>query len=98
MTNDTLTDKVYFECHITFTKSKNEKPLVFNKWKYTSIDGDPVLGAGVKSYYTRQYPATLDIKEIIKDMDKLIPIINKEKGNKVLRTKVELVLYDNRIK
>lgn len=98
MTKDTSTDKAYFECHITFTKPKDVKPLVIDKWKFSSIDGDPVLGAGIKSYYTRQYPASFDVKEVVKDMDKLIPIINKEKNHKVLRTKVELVLYDNRIK
>lgn len=96
--SEDVTAKAYFECHITFTKPKDTAPLKIEHWKFTSIDGDPVLGDGIKSYYTRQYNGNTDVKEIVKTMDALIPIINKEKDHKVLRTKVELVLYDNRLK
>lgn len=88
--------KNYHECHVTMKGDKKViQPLVESlHWKFSCIDGDPVLGDGVKCYATMFYNGLrqdLAIKETIAVADKL-----KDKGVTVLRRKVEFVIFDDR--
>lgn len=90
--------KTYYECHITLEAPT--LPVLKNlietlKWKYSRIDGDPVMGAGVKQYATRHYNARLPVEEVLTELHKTADKI-AEYGFKVTRRKVELVLYDDR--
>lgn len=87
----------YFECHVTMTGDPSVvRPAVEElHWKFSTIDGDPVLGAGVKCYATRMFPSTMFRTEVFNKLLKA----SKElaaKGITVLRKKIELVIYDDR--
>lgn len=83
----------YYEVHITFLGGG--EPRNIPGWTFSQIDGDPVLGDGVKKYLTRQYPRRQNIDDIVTVME-LCAAMMEEEGYTVLRTKVELVVYDNR--
>lgn len=90
--------KPYYECHITMLghTPELEKLVKGFGWLYSKIDGDPNLGAGVKCYATIQLNVgqyTQD--QVISILEEIAERLAKE-GAKVLRTKVELVVYDNR--
>lgn len=101
--------KEYYECHITMISSKEDncekcsnRDLVktwveYAGWKYSSIDGDPTLGAGIKCYATHHYNKKYTVKDVKKMMDNAVNLI-KYSGAKILRKKIELVIYDERIK
>lgn len=97
-----MTVKSYYECHVTFTS--DQKYLEQAKglaaligWKFSKIDGDPVLGEGVKCYLTTHYNAR-------KSVDRIKRMLNaahndlENHGFKVLRKKIELVIHDEIIK
>jgi|WetSurMetagenome_2_1015567.scaffolds.fasta_scaffold633112_2 hypothetical protein len=89
--------KPYYECHITFVAPKqNGKELEeLTQWKFSQIDGDPVLGSGIKSYLTKHYPARITTDFIISQMDDIaIQMLNF--NYEVLRQKIELVVYDTK--
>jgi hypothetical protein len=85
----------YYECHITFD-GPDPGPLP-PPWKFSRVDGDPVLGHGVKSYLTRQARVLTRKQELIDEMMVLSGML-KEIGCRVLRRKIELVTYDERVK
>ncbi len=91
--------KDYYECHVTIeSKDPIYTELQVNSlgWKYSSIDGDPVLGKGVKCYATKQFNATKNkLEEVIAFVHFAADSIDGE-TSKVLRRKVELVVYDDR--
>lgn len=67
-------------------------------WKFSCIDGDPDLGNGVKCYGTIQRNIVkYDLEEIIQIV-KLTAKALRDTNIKVLREKVELILYDKRYK
>lgn len=44
-----LDGKAYYECHITIesaNKDKTKQAVEVLGWKFSAIDGDPVLGTG----------------------------------------------------
>lgn len=85
--------KQYYECHVTFT---NKLGLIkIPGWTYSCIDGDPNLGAGVKSYATAQFKESLGLHTVISYVEEAADILRGD-GHEVLRTKVELVVHDSR--
>ena len=86
-----------FESHITCL-GHEEKVKEVGKamgWSFSKIDGDPVLGQGVKCYLTRHardyvklHGDMMQVKRELQDKDVNVP---------VLRTKIELIMHDERV-
>ncbi len=89
--------KNYFECHITMLGDPKEiEPLVKNTgWKFSAINGDPVLGDGVKCYATMLF-SSLKTEKFCLDMLLITANLLQGAGVEVLRRKVERVIYDDR--
>lgn len=89
--------KEYYECHITLEPHPELEKSLPMPWKFSQIDGDPVLGKKVLAYATRYY-STAETKEfVIGDMAEIASILTS-KGFTVVRQKVELVVYDTKKK
>lgn len=90
--------KQYYECHVTMLGMPNNiKPHVEKlKWKFSAIDGDPTLGDGVKCYATRHYNVKHSEKYVLKELFKIANELSKQ-NIKVLRRKIERVVFDDRI-
>lgn len=90
--------KQYYECHITLLGKPWEVSKVVEKlgWKFSVIDGDPDLGEGIKCYATRQFNMKYKTEFIIDIVDETAEEIAKAKGIKVLRRKIEIVIYDKK--
>lgn len=94
--------KRYYECHITmenFVRSRalTEMDVQDVGWVFSAIDGDPILGEGVKTYATKHFRANgADNAEQEFIKGELERIANKlhHYGNHVMRKKIELVVYD----
>lgn len=88
--------KTYYECHITINGDPARiKSAVENfKWKFSKIDGDPVMGAGVKCYATRHFNAKLSQREVVDILLKAAAHFGY--SYEVTRRKVELVIFDDR--
>lgn len=86
----------YFECHVTFTTPTGLDPGI-RGWKFSRIDGDPVLGQGVKSYLTRQFKDSRPLEEVVNEVEFAAAQL-RDSGPEfvVLRTKVEHVCYDSK--
>lgn len=88
----------YYELHITLEgnpnviKSKVEK----NGWSFSAIDNDIVLGTGVKCYATKHMSTMSETDESIKKYIEWRATELRKEGLTVIRTKVELVIYDSR--
>ncbi len=90
--------KSYYECHVTMLGDPEKiKPIVesLTNWKFSAINGDPVLGDGVKCYATYFYKARFDQASVVSALHSIAQILN-EAGCNVIRRKVELVMYDDR--
>lgn len=85
----------YYECHVTYLDAPwlQLEPPKF--WSHSKIDGDPTLGAGVKSYLTRQFSIRMTKDEVIDEVEGIADWLRNQ-GKMVLRAKVELVVYDHR--
>lgn len=98
----------YYECHITFTfiwhDTTDLKALIERDtgWKWSQIDGDPVLGPGRKTYLTKHFPASTNTSHTMADAEPVVAKMAKAAaylrgcGLEVLREKVELVIYDTK--
>tara|TARA_R110000782_G_scaffold148701_2_gene241431 strand:+ start:136 stop:456 length:321 start_codon:yes stop_codon:yes gene_type:complete len=84
----------YYEVHITFIGPLNETPP--RPWKYSQIDGDPVLGEGIKAYLTRQYKGGTEKMLMINDIE-ITSVWLKRIGHTILREKIEDVIFDTKI-
>lgn len=90
-----------YECHITIDYiHKDRKDLQVlvesHEWKFSAIDGDPVLGNGVKCYATKHFAFKTSIVDVILDM-KCIAQYIKGLGYNVCREKVEVIIYDTKV-
>ena len=91
----------YYECHITLKDSLprdyvRQQVEEFN-WKFSAIDGDPILGNETFCYATRHYPESKPKDEVIKDMNDMAVRLAKDEIE-VVREKVELVIYDTKVR
>lgn len=93
---------MYYEAHITiednFSKDKHDLLsdwALRHEWKYSAIAGDIVLGDDIKFYLTKHYQAKEMPEEIINDIKK-VSAWATEDGFKVIRSKLELILYDTK--
>ncbi len=92
--------KKYYECHLTFKDDplKVKEYIEAIKWKFSCIDGDIILGEGVKCYGTMHYSISKYFEaEIVKIVNDLADTCI-ELGLNCIRKKVELVLFDKVIK
>lgn len=99
---------MYYEAHITLEEPTENTGFIelhaaLIDWKYSKIDGDPVLGKKTFHYLTKHFPKNTDNKtvgleerEIIQNYIEKISADTKEKGFNVIRHKLELVVYDVR--
>lgn len=94
--------KNYYEAHVTmeelygsFNQQIAEKITRERNWKFSMIAGDINLGDGVKLYATRQYNARLGDERVVGYLNEMADILSAN-GVKVVRRKVERVIYDDR--
>jgi hypothetical protein len=87
----------YFECHVTMIGDpKVIRPLVEAlKWKFSVIDGDPVMGDGIKCYATRLFNERLGVSMVQTSLMATAEFLSTA-GIHVIRRKVELVIFDDR--
>lgn len=88
--------KEYYECHVTF----KQQPGVDTKaavqaigWTYSAIDGDPILGDGVKAYATKHFNKSKPLQDVKDELDIAAGEL-RTFGAAVIRKKIELVVYD----
>lgn len=90
--------KAYYECHITFEGDDivGEAVCFKNKWTYSRIDGDPIMGEGVRQYATKHFNVNKRTQASIwEEMQKIRKTFESE-GLIVTRCKIELVVQDER--
>lgn len=87
----------YYECHITMEGNPEKiRPVVESrKWKFSCIDGDINLGDGIKCYATKQFNKKFDAKTIQSKLFDMAIVI-EHFDIRVLRRKVEVVIFDDR--
>lgn len=93
--------KTYFEAHITIASTGPMERLSLKEkveslgWKFSAIDGDPVLGPGVKCYATTFFNVKIGtnaaINTLLATAERLEAL-----GVIVTRRKIEEVLFDDR--
>lgn len=79
-----MTQRDYYELHVTLTEPAPDHP----GWHPSAIDGDPVLGDGVKHYKTAATKTEKEARKWIADAKLLWP--------QAIRYKIEHVIYDER--
>ena len=85
-----------YECHITMVgeAAHLESVVKFFEWHFSKIDGDPVLGKGIKCYATKNYTVVdYTLIEVIQEMERIARGISNQ-GINIVRTKVEQIVYD----
>lgn len=90
--------KSYYECHITLLgQPELIKPHVEDiKWKFSCINGDPVLGEGVKCYATTFYNVKLTESRVLENLNNAAEQLAAN-GIEVIRRKIEKVIYDSKM-
>jgi len=92
-----MSGKRYYEAHVTMLGMPGEGRTLVERirWKYSCIDGDANLGDGVKCYATRQFKGTLTEQQVVGLLNDAANLL-AEHGHKVIRRKVEVVIFDDR--
>lgn len=85
------------EAHITLLKEDAEKLKEFAEktlfaWKFSQIDGDPLLGAKPFCYLTKHASAPM---ELFNEMKYLSDDLT-HRGFHVVRTKLERIIFDSK--
>lgn len=95
----TRTDRTY-EVHITMSEVPDtlslKSLLLTYFWHYAKIDGDPQLGDRVYHYATVIYTGGWEILEV-RDRMEAMAIRLKEIGCKIVRKKIQHIVFDSRI-
>lgn len=96
------TMKQYYEVHITFKTPSKEAAEAFTKkkaptWTFSAIDGDIILGAGIKCYLTKHFNIRTTEDDVLEELNNTAKNIDCM-GIDVIRKKIELVVYDERLK
>lgn len=87
----------YYECHITMIGLPEKiRPVVeITGWKFSAIDGDPVMGDGIKCYATKMFHASKPELEVLAELLNWSEFLQIQ-GCNVVRKKIEMVIYDDR--
>lgn len=92
--------KAYYEAHITLIADPvSVKPYIEssrNPWKFSVIDGDPVLGEGIKCYATMFFNVKRPQAEVLQLLHAKADHL-KGVGFNVVRRKIEKVIYDDKM-
>lgn len=93
-----LSNSTDYEIHVTYDipldKIEEAKTIAkYFGWHTSRIDGDPLLGVGIKFYYTR-HSNSLDMSYNF--INTLVDYIGYNTQFKLLRTKIEQIIYDRR--
>lgn len=84
-----------YESHITFDRDIADQVREFAVeigWKFSQIDGDPVLGDKVFCYLSQH---DLDQEKLTIDMEKAVKTA-RSRGLKPIRQKIEKIIFDQR--
>lgn len=82
-----------YECHITIPRDSadiGETIATELHWKFSKIDGDPVLGKKVFAYLTTHDSDLLRMRERMQTAADAL----RARGIDVVREKIELIVYD----
>jgi hypothetical protein len=100
--------KRYYECHITMLAADQGNPLDMRlsreriaqlvgpegiRWIFSAIDGDSVLGDGVKVYATKHFNADSKLADVQQDLEVAADYLQL-RNCIVVRKKIEVVEYD----
>ena len=88
----------YYETHVTFEgdNAMGESVVNLMGWRYSRIDGDPVVGEGVRQYATKHFNLRQHEEHIWEEMTQVKHNL-EVRGLKVTRMKIEKVLRDERL-
>lgn len=84
-----------YECHITIPRehaARGEQIAKDLHWKFSQIDGDPVLGKKTFAYLTTHDKDCVRIHMWMKDASRILT----DMGIPVIREKIELIIYDTK--
>jgi hypothetical protein len=84
-----------FEAHITCPREQADAVRAIGAlegWTFSQIDGDPIMGAGVKCYLSAYSTHAVRLLAEMRDVERSLALA----GLTVLRTKVEQILFDSK--
>ena len=90
--------KPYYECHITLEDEPSiAMPVVIAcGWTFSCIDGDIILGEGMKCYATKHFNVRKHSEEEIKRILFETELFMVGQALHPIRLKIEKVIFDNR--
>lgn len=93
--------KQYYELHITMQEPPERREHIAGLvekqgWTFSAIEGDPILGAGVKMYATQHLNPRHVTAEQAQGVVDFQAKVLEGYGANVIRRKVEFVHYDAR--
>ena len=90
---------MYFECHITMVGDYKliQQLVEATDWSFSAINGDIMYGNGTKCYATRHYNMKKGIDKVLTSLHNVADAL-AQNGAEVIRRKVEIVLYDSKVK